>query len=90
MITDQPHPIDDLLPECIGEFLATLQDQNLHVRRIALEAFSRVVQNKPSLVNDQLYNYLDIIYQQVALKPTVISEVEQIDYYLEVRKAAYE
>ena len=35
-ITDQPQPIDPLLKSVMSEFLATLRDSDLNVRRVAL------------------------------------------------------
>uniref|UniRef100_A0A1A8RPX6 Cullin-associated and neddylation-dissociated 2 (Putative) n=2 Tax=Nothobranchius TaxID=28779 RepID=A0A1A8RPX6_9TELE len=35
-IVDHPAPIDSLLKDCIGDFLKTLQDDDIDVRRVAL------------------------------------------------------
>jgi cullin-associated NEDD8-dissociated protein 1 len=50
MVVDQPQPIDELLQQCIGEFLQTLTDPDLNVRRVALVAFNSAAHNKPKLV----------------------------------------
>ena len=35
---------------CAGEFLRTLEDHDLNVRRVALVAFNSAAHNKPSLI----------------------------------------
>ncbi len=45
-IVDQPQAIDPLLKSCIGEFLETLKDEDLNVRRVALVTFNSAAHNK--------------------------------------------
>ncbi|KAL7986164.1 hypothetical protein Chor_011330 [Crotalus horridus] len=77
-ISDHPQPIDPLLKGCIGDFLKTLQDPDLNVRRIALAMFNSAAHNKPSLIRDQLSTV-----EMGPFKHTV-------DDGLDVRKAAFE
>ncbi|KAG8128056.1 hypothetical protein E2320_014930 [Naja naja] len=77
-ISDHPQPIDPLLKGCIGDFLKTLQDPDLNVRRVALAMFNSAAHNKPSLIRDQLSTV-----EMGPFKHTV-------DDGLDVRKAAFE
>jgi cullin-associated NEDD8-dissociated protein 1 len=49
-IVDQPQPIDPILKNTIGEFLKSLADGDLNVRRVALVAFNSAAHNKPALI----------------------------------------
>ena len=60
----QPQKIDALLRGCIGEFLAMLQDSDLHVRRVALVTFNSAAHNKPSLIRDLLETVLPHLYNE--------------------------
>ncbi|KAH1023273.1 cullin-associated NEDD8-dissociated protein 1 isoform X2 [Dendroctonus ponderosae] len=95
-ISDQPTPIDPLLRQCIGEFLNTLQDPDLNVRRVALVAFNSAAHNKPSLIRDLLESILPQLYNETNVKRDLIREVEMgpfkhtVDDGLDIRKAAFE
>nr|XP_023013763.1 cullin-associated NEDD8-dissociated protein 1 [Leptinotarsa decemlineata] len=95
-ISDQPAAIDLLLRQCIGEFLNTLQDPDLNVRRVALVAFNSAAHNKPSLIRDLLGTTLPQLYGETIVKRDLIREVEMgpfkhtVDDGLDIRKAAYE
>ncbi|KAJ8923621.1 hypothetical protein NQ315_010200 [Exocentrus adspersus] len=95
-ISDQPASIDPLLRQCIGEFLNTLQDPDLNVRRVALVAFNSAAHNKPSLIRDLLDTILPQLYGETIIKRDLIREVEMgpfkhtVDDGLDIRKAAYE
>ncbi|CAH1121972.1 unnamed protein product [Ceutorhynchus assimilis] len=95
-ISDQPSPIDPLLRQCIGEFLNTLQDTDLNVRRVALVAFNSAAHNKPSLIRDLLDTVLPQLYNETNVKRDLIREVEMgpfkhtVDDGLDIRKAAFE
>ncbi|XP_072401896.1 cullin-associated NEDD8-dissociated protein 1 [Diabrotica undecimpunctata] len=95
-ISDQPASIDPLLRQCIGEFLNTLQDPDLNVRRVALVAFNTAAHNKPSLIRDLLDTTLPQLYGETIIKRDLIREVEMgpfkhtVDDGLDIRKAAYE
>lgn len=95
-ISDQPHPIDPLLKQCIGQYLYALQDPEPSVRRVALVAFNSAVHNKPSLVRNLLPELLPYLYLETKIKTELIREVEMgpfkhtVDDGLDIRKAAFE
>jgi cullin-associated NEDD8-dissociated protein 1 len=63
-ISDVPQAIDPLLRSCIGDFLATLNDPDLNVRRVALVTFNSAAHNKPSLIKDLLPTFLPQLYNE--------------------------
>lgn len=95
-ISDQPQEIDDLLRQCIGDFLMALQDEDINVRRVALITFNSATHNKPSLVLGLLPKILPLLYKETLVKQELIREVEmgpfkhQVDDGLDSRKAAFE
>ncbi|KAK6186772.1 hypothetical protein SNE40_006048 [Patella caerulea] len=95
-ISDQPQPIDMLLRGCIGDFLKTLQDPDLNVRRVALVTFNSAAHNKPSLIRDLLDSVLPHLYNETKMRKELIREVEMgpfkhtLDDGLDIRKAAFE
>ncbi|XP_052763076.1 cullin-associated NEDD8-dissociated protein 1-like [Mya arenaria] len=95
-ISDQPQVIDPLLKECIGEFLETLQDPDLNVRRVALVTFNSAAHNKPVLIRDLLDSMLPHLYNETKVRKELIREVEMgpfkhtLDDGLDIRKAAFE
>lgn len=95
-ISDQPQPIDVLLRLTMGQFLTTLQDPDLNVRRVALVAFNSAAHNKPSLVRDLLPMLLPQLYCETKIKRELIRELEMgpfkhtVDDGLDIRKAAFE
>ncbi|XP_021104475.1 cullin-associated NEDD8-dissociated protein 2 isoform X2 [Heterocephalus glaber] len=96
LITDQPHPIDPLLKTFIGNFMESLRDPDLSVRRATLAFFNSAVHNKPSLVRDLLDTILPLLYQETKVRRDLIREVEMgpfkhtVDDGLDMRKAAFE
>ncbi|XP_055935598.1 cullin-associated NEDD8-dissociated protein 1-like [Argiope bruennichi] len=95
-ISDQHQPIDSLLRGCIGDFLQTLKDPDLNVRRVALVAFNSAAHNKPSLIRDLLDTTLPELYNETKVRKDLIREVEMgpfkhtVDDGLDIRKAAFE
>ncbi|XP_015254133.1 PREDICTED: cullin-associated NEDD8-dissociated protein 1-like [Cyprinodon variegatus] len=95
-IVDHPAPIDSLLKDCIGDFLKTLQDSDINVRRVALVMFNSAAHNKPSLVQGLLGTVLPHLYKETQIRKDLIREVEMgpfkhtVDDGLDVRKAAFE
>ncbi|TRY93810.1 hypothetical protein DNTS_012179 [Danionella cerebrum] len=95
-IVDHPVPIDSLLKGCIGEFLKTLQDPDLNVRRVALVMFNSAAHNKPSLIREHLTSILPHLYNETQIRKDLVREVEMgpfkhtVDDGLDVRKAAFE
>ena len=67
-ITDQPQPVDGLLRHCIGDFLATIGDPQLEVRRVALVALNSAAHNKPVLVRDLLDTLLPQLYTETKVR----------------------
>lgn len=67
-ISDQPQAIDALLKDTIGEFLKTLEDPDLSVRRVALVAFNSAAHNKPSLIRDLLRSTLPHLYNETQVR----------------------
>ncbi|KAK1906373.1 Cullin-associated NEDD8-dissociated protein 1 [Dissostichus eleginoides] len=95
-ISDHPQPIDPLLKNCIGDFLKTLEDPDLNVRRVALVTFNSAAHNKPSLIRELLDSVLPQLYNETKVRKELIREVEMgpfkhtVDDGLDLRKAAFE
>ena len=64
----QPQGIDNLLRGCIGDFLKTLHDPDLNVRRVALVTFNSAAHNKPSLIRDLLDSVLPHLYNETKVR----------------------
>lgn len=75
-ISEREQAIDPLLKECIGDFLKTLEDEDLNVRRVALVAFNSAAHNKPSLIRNLLDQVLPQLYNETKIKKELIREVE--------------
>lgn len=56
----------------MGEFLGTLRDSDLGVRRVALVAFNSAAHNKPSLIRDLLDDILPQLYAETKVKVIMI------------------
>ncbi|XP_062419872.1 cullin-associated NEDD8-dissociated protein 1 [Pungitius pungitius] len=95
-IVDQPAAIDALLRDCMGDFLKTLQDEDINVRRVSLVMFNSAVHNKPSLIRGLLATVLPHLYRETRIRKDLIREVEMgpfkhsVDEGLDLRKAAFE
>ncbi|KAG9510927.1 Cullin-associated NEDD8-dissociated protein 1, partial [Fragariocoptes setiger] len=95
-ISDQPLEIDDQLRSNLEDFLITLQDKDINVRRVALVTFNSAAHNKPSLIRDLLPKILPRLYEETIVKTDLIREVEMgpfkhtVDDGLDLRKAAFE
>lgn len=59
-----------------GDFLKTLQDSDLNVRRVALAMFNSAAHNKPSLIRDQLSTVLPHLYNETKIRRELIREVQ--------------
>lgn len=57
-----------MLRNCIGDFLKTLQDPDLNVRRVALVTFNSAAHNKPSLIRDLLDKVLPHLYNETKVR----------------------
>ena len=62
-------PIPAVLLAALRQFLATLEDADLKVRRGALLALNCVAHNKPAAVRDALPELLPMLYEQVSPSP---------------------
>ncbi|DAA16802.1 cullin-associated NEDD8-dissociated protein 2 [Bos taurus] len=95
-LSDLRHSVSPLLVSLPGEFMESLQDPDLNVRRATLAFFNSAVHNKPSLVRDLLDDILPFLYQETKIRRDLIREVEMgpfkhtVDDGLDVRKAAFE
>lgn len=58
-----------------GEFMESLQDPDLNVRRATLTFFNSAVHNKPSLVRDLLSDILPLLYRETKIRRDLIREV---------------
>lgn len=58
-----------------GDFLKTLQDPDLNVRRVALALFNSAAHNKPSLIRDLLGAVLPSLYNETKVRRELIREV---------------
>uniref|UniRef100_A0A1I7XN03 CTP synthase n=1 Tax=Heterorhabditis bacteriophora TaxID=37862 RepID=A0A1I7XN03_HETBA len=96
MISDEKRAIDVELQGCIGEFMQTMTDADLNVRRVALVVLNSAAHNKPSLIRGLLDILLPSIYSETKVRKELIREVEmgpfkhQVDDGLDLRKAAFE
>eukprot|EP00878_Enallax_costatus_P020279 GHUV01021430.1.p1 GENE.GHUV01021430.1~~GHUV01021430.1.p1 ORF type:complete len:419 (+),score=184.03 GHUV01021430.1:842-2098(+) len=96
MVVDKPHPVDDLLKDCLLDFLMLMNDPDRHVRKAAVVALSAVTHHKPGLIAAGLDQLLPVLYDQTVIKPEMIRTVDlgpfkhRIDDGLELRKAAFE
>ncbi|VDM59124.1 unnamed protein product [Angiostrongylus costaricensis] len=96
MISDEKRPVDVVLQQCIGEFLQTMTDSDLNVRRVALVVLNSAAHNKPSLIRNLLDVLLPSVYAETQVRKELIREVEmgpfkhQVDDGLDLRKSAFE
>lgn len=62
-----------------GDFLKTLEDPDLNVRRVALVTFNSAAHNKPSLIRDLLDTVLPHLYNETKVRKELIREVSYSD-----------
>lgn len=58
-----------------GDFLQTLQDEDINVRRAALVMFNSAARNKPSLIRGLLATVLPHLYGETRIRKELIREV---------------
>ena len=68
----QPQAIDPLLRTSMSDFLDTLKDTDLNVRRVALVTFNSAAHNKPSLVRDLLTHVLPYLYAETKVRVSAV------------------
>lgn len=61
-----------------GDFLKTLEDPDLNVRRVALVTFNSAAHNKPSLIRDLLDTVLPHLYNETKVRKELIREVSKV------------
>ncbi|GLI69131.1 hypothetical protein VaNZ11_013686 [Volvox africanus] len=95
-VVDRPHPVDAELGPVLQRFLLLMGDDDRHVRRAAVVAFSGCAHAKPGLVVGGLDQLLPLLYAQTVVREDMIRTVDlgpfkhKIDDGLELRKAAFE
>lgn len=58
-----------------GDFLKTIQDTDLNVRRVALVMFNSAAHNKPGLIRGLLTTVLPNLYKETQIRKELIREV---------------
>lgn len=95
-IVDVVGGIDAELPQHIGDFLATMGDQDRHVRKAAVGVLSTAVLMQPQLVAQHLPSTLPLLFAQTVKNPDLVRIINlgpfkhEIDDGLELRKASFE
>ena len=56
----------------MSDFLDTLKDTDLNVRRVALVTFNSAAHNKPSLVRDLLTHVLPYLYSETKVRVSIV------------------
>ena len=88
--------IDAELPQYIGDFLATMGDEDRHVRKAAVGVLSTAVLMQPELVAQHLPSTLPLLFAQTVKNPDLVRIINlgpfkhEIDDGLELRKASFE
>lgn len=59
----------------LGDFLKTIQDTDLNVRRVALVMFNSAAHNKPGLIRGLLTTVLPNLYKETQIRKELIREV---------------
>lgn len=62
-----------------GDFLKTLEDPDLNVRRVALVTFNSAAHNKPSLIRELLDSVLPQLYNETKVRKELIREVREAE-----------
>lgn len=66
-----------------GDFLKTLEDPDLNVRRVALVTFNSAAHNKPSLIRELLDSVLPQLYNETKVRKELIREVNDTGHAAE-------
>lgn len=72
-----------------GDFLKTLEDPDLNVRRVALVTFNSAAHNKPSLIRDLLDSVLPHLYNETKVRKELIREVSSVNLFFSQITAGY-
>lgn len=93
---EQLREVDEYLAPVLGQFLATVRDVDLNVRRVAIVTLNSAAHNKPRMVKECLPALLPALYEETKVKQELVREVEMgpfkhtVDDGLDLRKAAFE
>ncbi|ULT91890.1 hypothetical protein L3Y34_009525 [Caenorhabditis briggsae] len=96
MINDDKRSVDVSLQKYIKDFLQSIRDPDLKVRRVGLVVLNSAAHNKSALIRDLLPELLPHIYEETKLRKELIKEVEMgpfkhlVDEGLDLRKCAFE
>lgn len=80
----------------LDEFLETLSDQDINVKKNSLISLNALVHNLPGMLRSHVVNFINLVYNETKLKTELIQEVDlgafthKVDDGLPLRKAAYE
>lgn len=64
-----------------GDFLKTLQDSDLNVRRVALVMLNSAAHNKPALIRGLLSKVLPHLYNETQIRKDLIREVHTVSLF---------
>lgn len=87
---------DDLLRPIVVDFLALVEDEELKIRQVALNALVSAIHNKYHLLIPHLSRLLPLLFKETAVDPSLIETVQmgpfkhKVDGGLDLRKTAYE
>lgn len=93
---DASQSYDELLAPLLVDFLSSMVDEDLTVRRLALSSLNSAARSKPHLVRDHLTALLPNLYKETYVNPDLVRTVQmgpwthKVDDGLETRKTAYE
>ncbi|CAP20633.2 Protein CBR-CAND-1 [Caenorhabditis briggsae] len=76
MINDDKRSVDVSLQKYIKDFLQSIRDPDLKVRRVGLVVLNSAAHNKSALIRDLLPELLPHIYEETKLRKELIKEVE--------------
>ncbi|CAG8722229.1 9054_t:CDS:2, partial [Ambispora leptoticha] len=65
---NQGQEYDELLRPLIVDFLSSIQDNELNVRRLSLSTLNSAAHNKPYLIRDVLDQLLPLLYEETLIK----------------------
>lgn len=87
---------DALLEPIIVDFLSLMDDEELAVRQVALNALAGAIHNKSYLISAHLERLLPLLYRETAVNKGLVHQVQMgpfkhtIDDGLDLRKSAYD
>lgn len=79
----------------LSDFLDTLKDNDIIVRKNGLEALNTIAHNIPQILKDDIEVLLESLYEETKVKPELIKEVDlgpfkhKVDDGMPLRKASF-